>query len=63
VDLRQLLLSARLQAGYSQLEMARLMATSRSTIARMENGRDLPSVATLIRWAEVTGKRLEIRMV
>jgi transcriptional regulator with XRE-family HTH domain len=55
--------AARLQAGLKQSELAELMATSRTTITRMESGRDFPQIATLERWAELTGKQLEIRLV
>ncbi|MGO8718342.1 MAG: helix-turn-helix transcriptional regulator [Acidobacteriaceae bacterium] len=55
--------SARLEAGLKQSELAELMATSRTTITRMESGRDFPQIATLERWAELTGKQLEIRLV
>jgi predicted transcriptional regulator len=41
------LLRARLRAGLSQAELAERMGTSQSTIARLENGHSLPSVATL----------------
>jgi transcriptional regulator with XRE-family HTH domain len=54
---------ARLRAGLSQQELAKRMRTSRSTISRMESGRDLPTVATLRRLAQVTGHRLEVRLV
>ena len=60
-ELAQAMIDARLEAGYTQGELASLMATSKSTITRMESGKDLPLVSTLERWAEVTGKRLEIR--
>ncbi len=55
--------AARLQAGLKQSELADLMATSRTTITRMESGREFPQIATLERWAELTGKQLEIRLV
>lgn len=61
--LAQAMIDARLDAGYTQAELAELMATSPSTITRMESGRDMLTVATLERWAELTGKRLEIRLV
>lgn len=55
--------TARLQAGLKQSDLAKMMATSRTTITRMESGRDFPQIATLERWAELTGKQLEIRLV
>jgi transcriptional regulator with XRE-family HTH domain len=62
-EIAQSMRAARLQAGLKQSEMAELMATSRTTITRMESGRDFPHIATLERWAELTGKQLEIRLV
>jgi len=62
-ELAQAMIDARLDAGYTQGELAELMATSQSTITRMESGKDMLTVATLEKWAEVTGKRLEIRFI
>jgi transcriptional regulator with XRE-family HTH domain len=62
-ELAQAMIDARLDAGYTQDELAMLMPTTRSTITRMESGKDLPTVMTLERWAELTGKRLEIRFI
>lgn len=54
---------ARLQAGYTQRELAKAMQTSQAVIARWETGKRIPSVTTLDRLAEVTGLRLEVRLV
>jgi len=55
---------ARIQAGLTQEQMAELMHTDRSVIVRWENGRsNNPTVATLEKIAEVTGKRLQIRFI
>jgi transcriptional regulator with XRE-family HTH domain len=62
-EIAQSMRVARLQAGLKQSELAELMATSRTTITRMESGRYFPQIATLERWAELTGKQLEIRLV
>jgi transcriptional regulator with XRE-family HTH domain len=62
-ELAQAMIEARLEVGYTQEEFAELMVTSTSTITRMESGKRLPTVATLEKWAEVTGKRLMIRFV
>ena len=62
-ELAQAMIEARLEAGYTQSELAELMATSQSRIARMESGKDMLTVATLEKWAEVTGKTLTIRFV
>jgi transcriptional regulator with XRE-family HTH domain len=62
-EIAQSMRAARLEAGLRQSDLAELMATSRTTITRMESGRDFPQIATLERWAELTGKQLEIRLV
>src|SRR5260370_27782322 len=56
------LLRARLRAGLSQAELAARMGTSQSTIARLENGHTLPSTKTLLRCAEATGSRFQVRL-
>ncbi len=62
-EIAQSMRAARLQAGLRQSDLAELMATSRTTITRIESGREFPQIATLERWAELTGKQLEIRLV
>jgi ribosome-binding protein aMBF1 (putative translation factor) len=57
------LIQARLRSGFSQVELAERMGTSQSTIARLESGRTLPSAKTLIRFAEATGSKLELRLL
>ena len=59
----QMMAAARLEAGLTQVEMARLMRTTQSTIARMETGGRHPNLTTLEKWAEVTGHRLEVQMI
>jgi ribosome-binding protein aMBF1 (putative translation factor) len=56
------LLQARLRSGLSQAELAVRMGTSQSTIARLESGQTLPSTKTLIRFAEATGSKVELRL-
>jgi transcriptional regulator with XRE-family HTH domain len=51
---------ARLRSGLSQVELARRMKTTQSTIARLESGRGKPSTRTLARFAKATGHRLKI---
>ncbi len=62
-SIQQLITAARLEAGFTQSELAKLMGTTQSGIARMEAGRFKPTITTLEKLAEVTGKRLEIRLV
>lgn len=56
------LLQARLRAGLSQAELAALMSTSQSTIARLESGQTLPSTKTLLRFAKATGSKIQLRL-
>jgi len=56
------LLRARLRAGLSQEELAAKMKTSQSTIARLESGQALPSTKTLLRLAEATGSKVEVKL-
>lgn len=57
------IIAARKQAKLSQAELAERMGTTQSVIARLESGRTLPSMKTLLRVAEATGTRPEIRLV
>lgn len=61
------LLRARQEAGLTQAEVAARMATQPSVVARLEAGggrlRHSPSLATLQKYAEAVGCRLEVRMV
>jgi len=57
------LIEARMKAKLSQKKLAALMQTAQPMISRMESGRQLPSLATLLKVAEATGTRLQIRFV
>jgi predicted transcriptional regulator len=56
------LIRARLRAGLSQAELAERMGTSQSAIARLESGQTLPSTKTLLRFAEATRSKVELRL-
>ena len=56
------LIEARLKSGLSQLELAVRMGTTQSAIARMESGHSLPSMRSLVRYAEATQCELEIHL-
>jgi predicted transcriptional regulator len=56
------LIRARARAGLSQAELAERMGTSQSAIARLESGRTLPSAKTLLRFAEATKSKVELRL-
>jgi len=49
------IIAARAHAGLSQAELAARMATSQPFVARLESGRTLPSMRTLLRVAQATG--------
>ena len=48
----------RMKLNLSQEQLAKLMGTSPSTIARLEGGRHVPSLATLARVVEAGGMHL-----
>jgi predicted transcriptional regulator len=56
------LIRARARAGLSQAELAERMGTSQSAIARLESGQTLPSTKTLLRFAEATRSKVELRL-
>lgn len=60
------LLRARQKAGLTQAEVAQRMGTKTPAVARLEAGggskRHSPSIATLRRYAEAVGCRLEIKL-
>ena len=62
-DIYQTMTAVRLEAGLTQAELAQLMRTTQSTIARLETGGRVPTLTTLEKLAEVTGQRLEVRFV
>ncbi len=57
------LIEARSKAGLSQAELADLMGTTQSAIARIESGKHWPSKKTLEGYAKATGLRPTIRFV
>jgi len=57
------LVRARTSAKLSQAELAAKIGTTQSAIARLEGGGVSPSLATLKRYAEATGSKLQIDLV
>lgn len=61
------LLKARDEAGLTQGDVAKRMGTSRPAVARIEAGggskRHSPSIATLRRYAEAVGCKLQVKLV
>lgn len=66
-DLLDELLKARDEAGLTQEAVAERMGTSRPAVARIESGggrqKHSPSIATLRKYAEAVGCRLQIKLV
>ena len=57
------LVRARTEAKLTQAEIARRLGTTQSAIARLESGGVSPSIKTLRRYAEATGKRLRVDLL
>ena len=58
-------LKARANQGLTQAQVAEKIGTTQSAVARMESGRGKhsPSLATLSKYAEALGCKLEVRLV
>ncbi len=58
-------LKARAAQGLTQAQVAEKIGTTQSAVARMESGsgKHAPSLATLSRYAEALGCKLELRLV
>jgi DNA-binding XRE family transcriptional regulator len=56
------LVAARVRAGLSQAEVAAIMGTTQSTIARLESGKRPPSLRTVQRYAQAVGCRAVVRI-
>lgn len=54
-----LITGARAAAGLSQVELARIAGTSRTTLSAYEHGRKAPTADTLERLVSATGRRLD----
>jgi len=56
------LIAARARAGLTQVEVAQRMGTTQSTVARLEGGKDMPSLRSVQRYAEAIGCRAVVRL-
>ncbi|MBF0328017.1 MAG: helix-turn-helix transcriptional regulator [Nitrospirae bacterium] len=58
-------LKARTSAGITQSEVAERIGTTQSAVARLESGKGKhsPSLATLQKYAQALGYRLELRLI
>jgi ribosome-binding protein aMBF1 (putative translation factor) len=61
--LARAVIKARIKSGLTQKEIAERMKTTQPFVARMEGGRQLPSVASLFKFAKATGLKLQISFV
>ncbi len=56
------LIAARRRANLTQEQVARRMATTQTAVARMESGRHVPSMKSILRYAEATGSKVAISL-
>lgn len=56
------IIAARVHAGLTQTELAERMETSQPHIARLESGRTLPSLRTLLKIADATGTEAQVTL-
>ena len=57
------MITARLDANLTQSDVARRLGTTQSAIARLESGGVSPSLSTLRKYAEATGRTLKIELL
>jgi transcriptional regulator with XRE-family HTH domain len=62
MELGRKLAGSRMEAGLTQVEVARRMGTTQAAVSRMESGRVLPSLVVLERFAQATGRPIELRI-
>ena len=60
-ELARKLIEARIQSGLTQEDLAKIMDTNQSTVARLESGKSLPSMRTLKKFAEATNSVIDIQ--
>ncbi len=56
------MIEARPAAGLTQNDIATRMGTSQSVVARLENGRHMPTFPMIARYAAAIGRRLDIHL-
>ncbi len=56
------IIQARIVAGLTQKELAEKIGTRQSNVSRIENGNSNPSIGTLRRIAQATGKKLHVAL-
>jgi predicted transcriptional regulator len=61
-EIARALIAARVRSGLTQAEVAKRMHTTQSVIARLESGKQKPSLSTLERYAKATKSKLKIAL-
>ena len=64
-ELRRKLIEIRLEAGFTQEQMAEALKTQKSNISRLENvnSKISPKLSTIERYANAAGYRLELNFI
>ena len=62
-EIAHALIKARTKAGLTQSEVAERMGTKQSVVARIESGAQLPSMKSVIRYADAVGARPVLKLV
>ena len=52
-----------MDAGLTQEDIAKMLGTKQSVIARLESGKSLPSLKTLYKYAQVTHKKVDVHLI
>lgn len=59
--IKSTMIRLRIEKGFTQADLAKLIGTKQSAIARLENGTYNPSIKMLMKIAQATGKNLRIQ--
>lgn len=62
MSIAELVYEARMRARMSQVQLAALAGTHQSVISSIENGAQIPQIATLFRIAEALNSSLELKI-
>ena len=62
MDAGQLIVEARKRAGITQTELASLMGTHQSVVARWETGKTQPTLETVSKAVQAAGLKLEVSL-
>lgn len=60
-SIKSTIIRLRIEKGFTQADLAKLIGTKQSSIARLENGTYNPSIKMLTKIAQATGKNLRIQ--